>query len=247
MTYFGKLLKGARRLILDQLRQGISPERIGMTGRLKLGAALALIFPIIGSTTLLCAGAALWLRLNQPIIQLVNYFCYPLQLALLIPFYRLGEHFGAPHLSLSIPQLIERWRAWPVAVHDGFRGHRPGRHRRLVPAGAAGGGAAVLRLPDGGAEMGLQRSVLSRDLRNTAWKRLTRLRLKGAKCSQSKAVKGTAISGISDAVEIGKVALRRWRIVQKLHIGMPTAPAGRPCTGSGRCSATVSNSLMALI
>jgi uncharacterized protein (DUF2062 family) len=88
-------------LLLAQLRQGVTPERIALT--LVLGAALA-VFPILGSTTLLCAGAALWLRLNQPIIQLVNYFCYPLQIALLIPFYRLG---------LSIPQLMDRFRAGP--------------------------------------------------------------------------------------------------------------------------------------
>lgn len=97
-------------LILAQLRQGVTAERIALT--LVLGAALA-VFPIIGATTLMCAGAALWLRLNQPIIQLVNYFCYPLQIALLIPFYRLGEHLGAPHLSLSIPQLVDRFRAGP--------------------------------------------------------------------------------------------------------------------------------------
>jgi uncharacterized protein (DUF2062 family) len=103
-----KLLKGARRLILAQLHQGVTPERVALT--LVLGAALA-VFPILGATTLLCAGAALCLRLNQPAIQLVNYFCYPLQLALLVPFYRLGERLGAPHLSLSIPQLVERFRA----------------------------------------------------------------------------------------------------------------------------------------
>ncbi|MDR3417656.1 MAG: DUF2062 domain-containing protein [Nevskia sp.] len=98
-------------LIVAQLRQGITPDRIALT--LALGAVLA-VFPILGSTTALCAAAALWLRLNQPIIQLVNWFCYPLQLALLIPFYSAGEWLGAPHLALSVPQLVQRFQQGPL-------------------------------------------------------------------------------------------------------------------------------------
>ncbi|MFP5305375.1 MAG: DUF2062 domain-containing protein, partial [Gammaproteobacteria bacterium] len=63
--------------IVAQLRQGITPEKIALT--LALGAVLG-IFPILGSTTLLCAVAGVWLRLNQPVIQIVNYFMYPLQI-----------------------------------------------------------------------------------------------------------------------------------------------------------------------
>ncbi len=98
-------------LVMAQLRQGITPDKIALT--IALGALLA-IFPILGSTTLLCALFGAWLRLNQPVIQLVNYLMYPLQLVLLIPFYRAGEWFGAPHLSLSITQLVERFTAGPL-------------------------------------------------------------------------------------------------------------------------------------
>lgn len=112
-----------RRRVLDvivaQLRQGITPEKIALT--VALGSVLAM-FPILGSTTLLCALAALWLRLNQPIIQLVNYLCYPLQILLLIPLYRAGEWLGAPHLALSIPQLIDRFRAGPLQFIADFAG-----------------------------------------------------------------------------------------------------------------------------
>ncbi|WP_439640139.1 DUF2062 domain-containing protein [Nevskia sp.] len=97
--------------ILNQLRQGTTPERIALTAA--LGAVIA-VFPILGSTTLLCGLAAWALRLNQPIIQLVNYLCYPLQFALLIPFWRAGEWFGAPHVSLSIPELMARFEAAPL-------------------------------------------------------------------------------------------------------------------------------------
>ncbi|GAC1620129.1 MAG: hypothetical protein NVS9B10_01520 [Nevskia sp.] len=97
--------------IVAQFRQGITPEKIALT--IALGAVLA-VFPILGSTTILCALAALWLRLNQPIIQLVNYLAYPLQLLLLIPLYRAGEVFGVRHLALSIPEMVERFRAGPL-------------------------------------------------------------------------------------------------------------------------------------
>lgn len=106
-------------LIVAQFRQGITPEKIALT--VALGCVLA-TFPILGSTTLLCTAAALWLRLNQPIIQLANYLCYPLQIVLLIPLYRAGEWLGAPHLALSIPQLMERFRAGPLQFIADFAG-----------------------------------------------------------------------------------------------------------------------------
>ncbi len=67
---------------------------------------------MLGTTTALCAIAALAFRLNLPAIQIVNYFVYPLQIAFLIPFFRLGEKlFGAPHLPLSVPQIYAMMHA----------------------------------------------------------------------------------------------------------------------------------------
>ncbi len=105
--------------IVAQLRQGTTPEKIALT--VALGSVLAL-FPILGSTTALCAIAAVALGLNQPIIQLVNYLMYPVQLLLLIPLYRAGEWLGAPHLALSIPQLVERFKAGPLRFIGDFAG-----------------------------------------------------------------------------------------------------------------------------
>src|SRR5215472_18851503 len=91
--------------ILDLLRQGITPEKIAQS--LAFGLVLG-VFPVLGSTTILCALAAIIFRLNLPAIQLVNYFVYPLQLALLIPFIRFGEIlFRAPHVPLSLTIIIE--------------------------------------------------------------------------------------------------------------------------------------------
>ena len=95
--------------VVTQLTQGIAPEQIART--IALGLVLG-TFPILGATTLLCGVAAARLRLNQPIIQLANYFAYPVQLATIIPFYRAGETlFGQPHISLTIPMLVERFGA----------------------------------------------------------------------------------------------------------------------------------------
>jgi uncharacterized protein (DUF2062 family) len=97
------------RPILDLLRQGVTPEKIALS--IALGVALG-VFPVLGSTTALCALAALALQLNLPAIQVVNYFVYPLQIGLLIPFFRLGERlFRAPHLPLSVPLIYAMMHA----------------------------------------------------------------------------------------------------------------------------------------
>ncbi len=99
-TYFKRWLV---RPILDLLRQGVTPEKIALS--VALGAALG-VFPAVGWTTALCALAAIILRLNLPTIQIVNYLVYPAQIALLVPFFRLGEKlFRAPHLPVSVPQI----------------------------------------------------------------------------------------------------------------------------------------------
>ena len=95
--------------LVAQLKQGVTPEKLALT--VALGLVLG-IFPILGATTLLCGAVAIALRLNQPVIQLVNYFAYPVQLALIIPIYQAGEKlFGNAPIPLSIPLIFERFRA----------------------------------------------------------------------------------------------------------------------------------------
>ncbi|TJY59818.1 DUF2062 domain-containing protein [Sinimarinibacterium sp. CAU 1509] len=99
--------------VLNQLRQGITPEKIALT--LALGAVCS-VFPILGMTTVLCGILGVWLRLNQALIQSLNYLLTPLHVALLLPFYRAGETlFGQPHVPIfSITDLIERFREGPL-------------------------------------------------------------------------------------------------------------------------------------
>lgn len=97
------------RPILELLQQGVTPEKIALS--VALGAALGMI-PVLGWSTTLCAVAAIVLRLNLPAIQLVNYFVYPAQIALLVPFFRWGERlFRAPHFPISVPQIYALFHA----------------------------------------------------------------------------------------------------------------------------------------
>jgi uncharacterized protein (DUF2062 family) len=99
----GFLRRRIARPILELLRQGVTPEKMALS--IALGVALG-VFPVLGATTALCALVAFIWRLNLPAIQIVNYFVYPLQIALLIPFFRLGEIlFASPHLPLSVSQI----------------------------------------------------------------------------------------------------------------------------------------------
>lgn len=109
---------------IQMLRQGVSPEKIALT--IALGTTLGVI-PVLGSTTALCTLAAIALRLNLPAIQLVNGVVYPLQLILLIPFYRLGAWlFGADASAISLSGVVALIRAgvghavrtlWVVTMH----------------------------------------------------------------------------------------------------------------------------------
>jgi uncharacterized protein (DUF2062 family) len=100
--------------ILQQLTQGITPERIALT--VAVGLTIA-VNPIVGTTTILCFLAAWALRLNQPIIQAINWSSYALQLALIFPFIRLGERiFGAPRESRSLERLVTMMNSDPLGT-----------------------------------------------------------------------------------------------------------------------------------
>jgi len=82
------------------LRQGISPQRLALT--LALGFAIGCI-PVVGIPTVLCAGLALLLKLNLPAIQAANYVVMPLQIALIVPFVRLGRWLFTFGPSRTVP------------------------------------------------------------------------------------------------------------------------------------------------
>jgi uncharacterized protein (DUF2062 family) len=111
----GKIPEAAKRKAVLWLSQGISPLRLSLT--LALGFAVGCI-PVVGIPTLLCAGLALALRLNLPAIQAANYAAFPLQLALIVPFVRLGRWiFSAHPAQFLAPRAIEHFSALNVAKH----------------------------------------------------------------------------------------------------------------------------------
>lgn len=120
--FFSVLNKYIRKFLLA----GITPEKLALC--MTLGIFLG-IFPLIGTTTLLCALAALALRLNLPAIQAVNYAVYPLQMLLIFPYLLLGSRlFGVElpigsfeELSATIQSdFSEFWAKFGIAVLYGI-------------------------------------------------------------------------------------------------------------------------------
>jgi uncharacterized protein (DUF2062 family) len=100
--------------MIVQLTQGITPEKIALT--IAVGSALAL-FPMLGVTTLFCFLAGIILRLNQPIIQVVNYLCTPIHLTAIYYCWQWGDRlFGLPHPRMRIRETAELM--WHLLLND---------------------------------------------------------------------------------------------------------------------------------
>jgi uncharacterized protein (DUF2062 family) len=92
--------------ILDFLKQGMSPHDLALA--IVFGLAIG-TFPMLGVTTLICTGIALAFKLNMVVIQLINYFVYPLQLIFFVPFIKLGGILvNTPPFPYSINEILEK-------------------------------------------------------------------------------------------------------------------------------------------
>jgi uncharacterized protein (DUF2062 family) len=97
------------------LKQGLSPVKLSLV--VALGITLS-IFPILGTTTLICTLVSLSFNLNLPAMQLANYAAFPLQVILFFPFLKLGEIVSKVSLDpLSKIQLIS---AFDVGIFYAF-------------------------------------------------------------------------------------------------------------------------------
>ncbi len=84
--------------MVTQLTQGITPEKIALT--VAVGSAVAM-FPVLGTTTLLCFVVGVALKLNQPIIQALNYLLTPIHVTFVVFSLRWGERlFGETHSKI---------------------------------------------------------------------------------------------------------------------------------------------------
>ena len=89
-------------LLLKRVFQGgLTPQKLAQT--LCLGTATG-IMPLLWGTTILSALFAALFKLNQAAMQALNYLCYPLQLALFIPFCQLGGYIfpWGPAVSVDV-------------------------------------------------------------------------------------------------------------------------------------------------
>ena len=97
--------------VINQIRQGISVDKLAWT--IAIGCAAG-VFPIMGMTTVVAFLAASFLRLNQPVIQVVCHALYVAHLALILPFIQLGQWvFGADPITGSIPALLKEFFSSP--------------------------------------------------------------------------------------------------------------------------------------
>ena len=78
-------------LLTNLLKQGLSRSKLALV--LALGMTLS-VFPVPGTTTLLCTIAALAWRHNLVAIQIANYIAFPFQIILFFPFLNIGENIS---------------------------------------------------------------------------------------------------------------------------------------------------------
>lgn len=100
--------------ILALLRMGATPRTLAWS--IAAGVLIG-INPVVGSTTLLCLAAAFSFRLNVVASQIANHASFPLELALVVPFIRLGSRvFHTAAMPLSPRLLLEAARRTPLAL-----------------------------------------------------------------------------------------------------------------------------------
>jgi uncharacterized protein (DUF2062 family) len=116
-----KTRESIARKLASWLRQGISPRRLALT--LALGFAIGCI-PVVGIPTALCTLLALSLGLNMPAIQAANYAMTPVQVALIVPFVRLGMKLFAfgPQTGLNAHALLHASPLAAISLMGGLAG-----------------------------------------------------------------------------------------------------------------------------
>ncbi|MET0261419.1 MAG: DUF2062 domain-containing protein, partial [Rariglobus sp.] len=74
--------------IFASFTQGVSPDKVAAT--IAVGTAVSM-FPFLGFTTLFNLGIGLWFRMNQPLLQALNYVLAPVHLVMIVVYVRVGE------------------------------------------------------------------------------------------------------------------------------------------------------------
>lgn len=104
--------------IKEQLTRGMSVDKVAWT--ISLGIVTG-VFPVMGTTSVVCLLAGWVFRLNQPLLHVFKSVVYPLHLALILVFIRMGERlWGAPLITFSIPELLVKFKDDPLQFGRDF-------------------------------------------------------------------------------------------------------------------------------
>ena len=91
--------KKVKDIVRQQLQQGTTPQGLALS--CAVGAVLG-VFPLLGTTTVLCTIVGIVWRLNQPALQAVNYVMAPLQILMMPILLLIGETiFRSEHITLN--------------------------------------------------------------------------------------------------------------------------------------------------
>ncbi len=104
--------------ILNQLTQGVSADKLSWT--IALGCAFG-IFPVMGTTSVVCLIPAAIFKLNQPVIHAVRLALWPIHLALILPFIKIGQwFFGSEQITGSVPTLLKEFFSSPSQFAENY-------------------------------------------------------------------------------------------------------------------------------
>jgi uncharacterized protein (DUF2062 family) len=99
------------------VKRGTSSKELALT--ITIGFLLGII-PFLGINTILCTFIALRWKLNLPLIIAVNYFVFPLQIILFIPFLKVTTWiFNVSYLLPSYNEILVKIKKdWLTVVTD---------------------------------------------------------------------------------------------------------------------------------
>lgn len=104
--------------IVNQLKQGTTPEKLSWS--ISLGATLG-IFPIMGSTSIVCLIVGHLFKLNQPVVHLFKTLTYPIHLPMILVYIHLGEKLnGVPETPFSITEMVTQFKESPAQFARDF-------------------------------------------------------------------------------------------------------------------------------
>ena len=99
--------------VIALLTQGVTPDKLAAT--FAVGTTVSL-FPFLGTTTALNLGVGLWFRMNQPLLQAINYLITPLHLVMILVYVRAGEIIWRSQADkFSVLDVIRTFRDGTIA------------------------------------------------------------------------------------------------------------------------------------